>query len=119
VAYELTGAALRALAQGRTADPAEGAGAGPLDDPAVTEALRALLTAEPDVVAAHLAAGGADTDGTLALALAPDAPAPAVARRLAGALAADESLRSRLVRGLDLAVLPPGSTLPGTALYRR
>ncbi|AXK32188.1 SseB family protein [Streptomyces armeniacus] len=119
VAYELTGAALRALAQGRTADPSGGAGAGPLDDPAVAEALRALLTAEPDVVAAHLAAGGADTDGTLALAFAPDAPVPAVARRLAGALAADEALRSRLVRGLDLAVLPPGSALPGTALYRR
>lgn len=127
VTYELTGAALRALAQGRTAGrghqagglPGEGPEGGPLDDPAVAASLRALLTAERAVLAAHLSPGGADTDGTLALTLAPDAGVPEVARRLAGALAADEALRSRLVRGLDLAVLPPGSTFPGAALYQR
>lgn len=124
VTYELTGSGLRALAGGHTA------GDGPLRDPAVTAALRALLAAEPAVLGAELAPGGAPggtdgggadgpggTDGMLALLLAPAADVPAVARRLAGALAADETLRARLVRGLDLAVLPPGSTLPATALY--
>ncbi|MGW7354674.1 SseB family protein [Streptomyces sp. NPDC054784] len=119
VPYELTGTALRALAQGRTGDPAAGPPASTLDDPAVTAALRALLPAEPAVLAAHLAAGGAASDGTLAVALDPDASASDVARRLAERLAADGELRARLVHGLDLAVLPPGSTLPGTALYRR
>ncbi|MGH3311375.1 MAG: SseB family protein, partial [Streptomyces sp.] len=81
-----------------------------------------VLAAEPWVAGAHLAPGGADTDATLALALTPDADAagpPTILRRLASALAADETLRSRLVRGLELALLPPGSVLPGDALYQR
>jgi hypothetical protein len=117
VTFQLTGPALRALAEGRTStDPAT--------DPQVKAALRTLLTAEPDVAGAHLAAGGPGSDATLALTLTadvavdPGASAAAV-RRLAGALAADEALRSRLVRGLELALLPPGSVLPEGALYRR
>lgn len=112
VTYQLTGPALHALAEGRTStDPAT--------DPAVAAALREVLAAEPAVTGAHLAGGGTDCDATLALALSPDAEAAATARRLAGQLAADETLRSRLVRGLGLAVLPPGSALPAGAFYQR
>ncbi|MFK0293781.1 SseB family protein [Streptomyces sp. NPDC090442] len=111
VTYQLTGAALRALAEGRTS-------ADPLADPAVTEALRALLDAEPAVRLAHLTPS-AETDGTLALGLAPGTDPAAVAQRLAQALAGDETLRARLVRGLDLALLPPGSDAPEEPLYRR
>ncbi|WP_055488343.1 SseB family protein [Streptomyces sp. WMMB 322] len=117
VTYQLTGAALRALAEGRTStDPAA--------DPQVKDALRALLAAEPDVMAAHLAPGGPGTGATLALTLTTDAAADAAGaagtvRRLAGALASDETLRSRLAGGLELALLPPGSSLPGDALHRR
>ncbi|MEV0369771.1 SseB family protein [Streptomyces sp. NPDC050636] len=111
VTYQLTGAALRALAEGRES-------ADPLTDPAVTDALRALLAAEPGVRIAHLAPSD-ETDATLALGLAPGAPAAEVAQRLAQALAADEVLRGRLVRGLDLALLPPGGTPAGAPLFRR
>ncbi|TJZ41964.1 SseB family protein [Streptomyces piniterrae] len=111
VTYQLAGPALRALAEGRTS-------ADPLTDPAVTEALRALLAAEPGVRTAHLAPSD-ETDGTLALGLAPDAPATEVAQRLARALATDEVLRGRLVRGLDLALLPPGAATPGEPLFSR
>ncbi|MFI5620131.1 SseB family protein [Streptomyces sp. NPDC051567] len=113
VTYQLTGSALLALAEGRT-------DAGPLADPAVREAVRAAVSAEPAVLAAHLGPGGADTDGTLAIVLDAGAQAPAAARRVARALAADETLRARLVRGLDLALLPAGSPLPpGEPLLRR
>ncbi|MEE1939135.1 SseB family protein [Streptomyces sp. TRM 70361] len=116
VAYQLTGPALRALAEGRT----ETAGA-PLEDPAVTGALRAALAAEPAVRAARLAVAreGGGTDGVLALRLDPGAEAREVAGRVAARLAADEVLRTRLVRGLDLALLPPDGPLPGRALYDR
>ncbi|MEU7226849.1 SseB family protein [Streptomyces chrestomyceticus] len=108
--YQLTGAALRALAEGReSSDPRE--------DPAVTDALRALLAAEPDVLAARLDPS-AEADATLALGLAPEAAPAAVAKRLAEALAADETLRSRLVRGLDLALLPPGADTAGAFFTR-
>ena len=66
---------------------------------------------------AHLGPGRAD--GTLALVLAPDAVPAEAARRVAEALAADEVLRARLVRGLDLALLPAGATPPGEPLYVR
>ncbi|UZJ32208.1 SseB family protein [Streptomyces endophytica] len=111
VTYQLTGPALRALAEGRTT-------ADPLADPAVTETLRALLAAEPAVLAARLAPSR-ETDGTLALGLAADAPTAEVAQRLAQALASDEVLRARLVRGLDLALLPPGAATTGEPLYQR
>ncbi|MEU7637785.1 MULTISPECIES: SseB family protein [unclassified Streptomyces] len=111
VTYQLTGSALRALAEGRTT-------ADPLADPAVTEALRALLAAEPAVVLARLVRS-AETDGTLALGLAADAVPAEAAQRLAQALATDETLRARLVRGLDLALLPPGAEASGELLYQR
>ncbi|MFE7576802.1 hypothetical protein AMK18_23380 [Streptomyces sp. CB01249] len=110
VAFELTGAALRALAEGRTS-------ADPLDDPAVTAAVRAAVAAEPAVLRAHLGPGSAD--GTLALVLAPDAEPAEAAGRVARALAADEVLRARLVRGLDLALLPAGANTPGEPLFTR
>ncbi|MFD9729703.1 SseB family protein [Streptomyces sp. NPDC059072] len=113
VTYQLTGAALRALAEGRT-------DADPLADPAVREAVRAAVAAEPAVIRAHLGRGGADADGTLAVVLAAGAETPAAAGRVARALAADETLRARLVRGLDLALLPAdGPVPPGQPLFSR
>ncbi|MEE1810628.1 SseB family protein [Streptomyces sp. BE133] len=110
VAFELTGSALLALAEGRTS-------ADPLDDPAVTSAVRNAVAAEPAVLRAHLGPGRAD--GTLALVLAPDADPADAARRVAELLAADDVLRARLVRGLDLALLPADATTPGEALFTR
>ncbi|EFL22010.1 conserved hypothetical protein [Streptomyces himastatinicus ATCC 53653] len=111
VPYQVTGPALLALAEGRTSTD-------PLADPAVAEAVRTVLAAEPEVVRAHLAPA-ADADGLLALALVPHAPARETAQRVAGALAADETLRARLVRGLNLALLPPDATVPGEPLFSR
>ncbi|MEV7471759.1 SseB family protein [Streptomyces kronopolitis] len=111
VTYQLTGPALRALAEGRTS-------ADPLADPAVTNALRALLDAEPAVLLARLVPS-AETDATLALGLAPDADPAGAAQRLARAVADDEVLRARLVRGLDLALLPPGASDDEQPLFRR
>jgi hypothetical protein len=110
VPFELTGPALLALAEGRTTTD-------PLADPAVLEAVRAAVAAEPSVVRAHLGPGQAD--GTLALVLDPAAAPADTARALARRLAADETLRARLVRGLDLALLPAGTTPPGEPLYVR
>ncbi|MET9658181.1 SseB family protein [Streptomyces sp. NPDC006510] len=110
VAFELTGSALLALAEGRTS-------ADPLDDPAVTSAVRDAVAAEPAVLRAHLGPGRAD--GTLALVLAPGADPAEAARRVAEALAADEVLRARLVRGLDLALLPGDAVTPGEPLFTR
>ncbi|MFB9507098.1 SseB family protein [Streptomyces aurantiacus] len=110
VAYELTGPALLALAEGRaTTDP--------LADPAVVAAVRASVAAEPLVLRAHLGPGQAD--GTLALVLDPAAAPAETAQAVARRLAADETLRARLVRGLDLALLPAGATPPGEPLYVR
>ncbi|MCQ8773975.1 SseB family protein [Streptomyces telluris] len=111
VPYQLTGPALLALAEGRESTD-------PLADPAVAEALRAVLTAEPAVRRAHLAPSR-DADGTLALALADDAEVSAAVQRVAEALASDEVLRARLVRGLDLALLPAGASVPGEPLFTR
>jgi hypothetical protein len=113
VTYELTGAALRTLAVG------DAGRTPPLEHPGVAAALRRVLAADEAVAGAHLVPASGETDGTLALALAPDAEPAAAARRVAAALAADEALRAALVRGLDLAVLPPGSSLPAGAFYRR
>ncbi|MFI1017142.1 SseB family protein [Streptomyces sp. NPDC020965] len=110
VPFQLSGAALRALAEGRTSTD-------PLDDPAVTGAVRDVVAAESAVVRAHLGSGGAD--GILALVLAAEAvPADAV-RRVAAALAGHDVLRARLVRGLDLALLPTEATPPGEPLFVR
>ncbi|MFJ1653025.1 SseB family protein [Streptomyces sp. NPDC088337] len=110
VPFELTGPALLALAEGRTTTD-------PLADPAVVTAVREAVAAEPAVLRAHLGRGRAD--GTLALVLDPSVPtAPAeAARAVAERLAASETLRARLVRGLDLALLPAGATPPGEPLY--
>ncbi|MFE3514460.1 SseB family protein [Streptomyces sp. NPDC059166] len=110
VAFELTGPALLALAENRTS-------ADPLDDPAVVRAVREAAEAEPAVLRAHLGPGRAD--GTLALVLAPDAVAAEAARRVADALSASEVLRARLVRGIDLALLPADARAPGPALFSR
>jgi hypothetical protein len=112
VPYELTGAALRAAALGP-------AGREPLADPAVREALRTAVAAQPGVVRAHLVAGQQGSDGTLGLVLAPDADLAGTGRAVAAALAADEVLRAALVQGLDLALLPPDATVPGEPLYAR
>lgn len=109
VPYELNRPALIALAEGRRSADA-------LTDPAVVDAVRAVVAAEPAVLRAHLGPGAAD--GTLALVLDPTAP-QAAAQRVAEALAADETLRARLVRGLDLALLPAEATPPGEPLYVR
>lgn len=110
VAFEVTGSALLALAEGRTS-------ADPLDDPAVTCAVRDAVAAEPAVLRAHLGPGRAD--GTLALVLAADADPAEAAGRVARSLAASEVLRARLVRGLDLALLPADANAPGDALFTR
>ncbi|WP_330480244.1 SseB family protein [Streptomyces sp. NBC_01544] len=110
VAFELTGSALLALAEGRTS-------ADPLDDPAVTSAVREAVAAEPAVIRAHLVPGR--DGGTLALVLASDAAPADAARRVAESLAADEVLRARLVRGLDLALLPADAITPGEPLFAR
>ena len=110
VPYQVTGSALLALAEGR-------AGTDPLDDPAVRDAVRAAVAAEPAVLRAHLGPGTAD--GTLALVLDGDAAPAEAAQRVARALAADETLRARLVRGLDLALLPASATPPGEPFYVR
>ncbi|MFV5994090.1 SseB family protein [Streptomyces sp. NPDC056231] len=110
VAYELTGSALLALAEGRTS-------ADPLDDPAVISAVRDAVAAEPAVLRAHLVPGR--SGGTLALVVAPEAAPAETARRVAESLAADEVLRARLVRGLDLALLPADTVAPGEPLFTR
>ncbi|MFJ4692521.1 SseB family protein [Streptomyces sp. NPDC088766] len=110
VAFELAGPALLALAEGRTTTD-------PLADPAVVEAVRAAVAAEPAVLRAHLVPG--PSDGTLALVLAPDAAPAEAAQAVAERIAADETLRARLVRGLDLALLPAGTTPPGEPFYLR
>ncbi|MDT0442892.1 SseB family protein [Streptomyces johnsoniae] len=111
VAYTLAGPALRTVAAAGT--PAAG--------PAVERAVHEVLRAEPAVDAARLVPGGPgdEADGTLALVLAERAPAAETVGRLARALAADEVLRTHLVRGLKIAVLPPGSALPGGPAYHR
>ncbi|MDJ0381658.1 SseB family protein [Streptomyces sp. G-G2] len=112
VTYQLTGSALLAAAEGRT-------DAGPLADPSVTEAVRAAVAGTPAVLRSYLGPGGADADGTLAVVLAEGADPARSARALAEALAADETLRARLVRGLDLALLPPDAPAPGEPLFVR
>ncbi|WP_019066258.1 SseB family protein [Streptomyces hokutonensis] len=110
VSFELSGPALLALAEGRTS-------VDPLTDPAVAAAVRAALTDVRGVLRAYLGPGRGD--GTLALVFEPAAPHAAGIHAVARRLAAEETLRARLVRGLDLAVLPAGATPPGEPLYVR
>lgn len=110
VPYEINRSALIALSEGRRSQD-------PLSDPAVTAAVRAVVAAEPAVRRAYLGAGSAD--GTLALVIDPSAAPGEAAQRVARHLAADETLRARLVSGLDLALLPAEATPPGEPLYVR
>ena len=112
VAYQLTGARMRAVAELRAYLP-------PARDPEVREAVRQVLAGEPVVAAGYLRSGGG-ADGTLALVLDPDTAdteVRAVADRLVAALVADPVLRVRLDRGLELALLRTG--LPQEPFYRR
>lgn len=111
VTYQLTGAALRALAEGRIPVDA-------ISDPDVAEAVRTAVAAEPSVVRAHLVPRDG-ADAAVGLVLAADAPVREVAARLATALAGDEVLRSRLVRGLELALLPAGAQVAGKPIFAR
>jgi hypothetical protein len=111
VTYELTGAALRTAARG----PGNGA---PLADPAVRAALLAAVAAEPGVVRAHLMPA-TDSDGVLGLVLAPGADVERTGQALAAALAADDTLRAGLRRGIDLALLPPDAALHGEPIFTR
>ncbi|MYW01938.1 SseB family protein, partial [Streptomyces sp. SID3343] len=109
---EVSGSRLRAAAEGR-------AHLAPHRDPEVTEAVRAAVEPERSVAAAYLTEGGGN-DLTLSLvaAAAPEVLTEA-ARRIVGRLAEDDIVRARLDRGLDLAMLPPGSVLDAQALYAR
>ncbi|WP_370079127.1 SseB family protein [Streptacidiphilus sp. MAP12-16] len=112
--YELSGAAMRAVAEGR-------ARLDPLQDPDVAESVRALLAQHPAVLRAHLLPSK-ETDALLALIPDPDVDSAALGpsvQRLAAALAADELLRIRLDRGLDLAVVPASNAEPADPLYSR
>ncbi|MFI9329142.1 SseB family protein [Kitasatospora sp. NPDC052868] len=114
VAYQLSGARLRALAENRPYLP-------PVRDPEVREAVRTLLAAEPQVVTGLLAPYE-DGDGLLVVVFEPGLDQQAVqaaAQRVGQAVAADPVLRVRLDRGLSLAVLPAGARLPGEPLYQR
>jgi hypothetical protein len=112
--YELSGAAMRAVAQGRAMTD-------PLRDPELAEAVRGLLARHPVVLRAHLLPS---ESADALLALVPD-PAVAAARlgpavqALAAELGADELLRIRLDRGLDLAVVPAAPSEPADPLYTR
>jgi len=110
VSFELSGPALLALAEGRTS-------VDPLTDPAVAESVRDALTHVHGVLRAYLGPGRGD--GTLALVFEPAVPHADGIHAVARRLAAEETLRARLVRGLDLAVLPAGATPPGEPLYVR
>ena len=112
--YELSGAAMRAVAEGR-------ARIDPLRDPDVAAAVRGVLTEYPVVLRAHLLPSR-ETDALLAVipdpAADPAALGPSV-QRLAAALAGHELLRIRLDRGLDLAVVPASKSEPAEPLYTR
>ncbi|MFF5407625.1 SseB family protein [Streptomyces misionensis] len=123
VCYELSGAALRAVAERRPHLP-------PSRDPEIADALRTVLARHPVVRRAHLLpTAGDDTDARLVVVPASsgtDNQLPSIAHQLVGAvrdlaadLAADPLLRVRLDRGLDLAVVPEARAVPGPPLYRR
>ncbi|MER7584214.1 SseB family protein [Kitasatospora sp. NPDC097691] len=114
VAFQLSGARLRALAENRPFVP-------PALDPEVREAVRALLAAEPHVVSGLLAASG-DSDGVIAVVFDPALDQSGLVeavQRLGQGVAADPVLRVRLDRGLELAVLPASAELPGEPLHKR
>ncbi|MGQ0630538.1 MAG: SseB family protein [Sporichthyaceae bacterium] len=111
VTFRIEGPALRALAQSRLPIP-------PHLDPDVLGALRTVVERESALELAVLLPRGAgqDVDAILGLGLAPEAvpEAPALATRIAQALAEVAVLRERLDGGLDLALLPAQAVLPAT-----
>ena len=113
VRHVVPGAVVRALAQGRALRPA-------YDDPAVAASVAAVLIDEPAVREAHLlpAVGRDARLGLVVDRAVPDQPAPALAVRVAHRLRDAPALRSALVRGLDLALLP-GSPAGAHPAYRR
>jgi hypothetical protein len=108
VFYELSGAALRAVAEGRAHVAA-------VRDQGVAEELRAILGRHAVVLRAHLLASE-QADAQLVLIVAPDAR-PEALQAVAAALTESELLRIRLDRGLDLAVVAPGGNEPTAPLY--
>ncbi|RAG85668.1 SseB family protein [Streptacidiphilus pinicola] len=110
VFYELSGAALRAVAESR-------AHVGALRDPGVADELRAVLGKHEVVLRAHLLASE-QADAQLVLIVAPDT-APESLRAVAASLSESELLRIRLDRGLDLAVVTPGGNEPADPFYAR
>lgn len=122
VFYELSGAALRAVAERRPHLP-------PSHDPEIAGTLRAILARHPAVHRAHLLPATGDTDARLVVVPPPsetDDQLPASVHNLADAvrdlaadLAADPLLRVRLDRGLELTVVPGDRAVFGSPLYRR
>ncbi|SEM34422.1 SseB family protein [Streptacidiphilus jiangxiensis] len=110
VFFELSGAAMRAVAESRAHVAA-------LRDPAVADELRAILGKHAVVLRAHLLASE-QADGQLVLIVAPDTK-PDALQAVAASLTESELLRIRLDRGLDLAVVAPGGNEPTNAFYAR
>jgi hypothetical protein len=110
VFYELSGAAMRAVAEGR-------AHVGALRDPEVAAELRALLAKHPAVLRAHLLRSES-ADAQLVLIADPETPRSEL-QTVAADLAEDALLRIRLDHGLDLAVLAPSAGEPADPFYTR
>lgn len=109
VPFQLTGAPLRALAEGRTPLP-------PSEDPEIAQAIHEVLCEQPGVRRAHLLpAASPAADATLALVLTENAPVAETAHEVATTLSTHPLLRTRLDHGLELALLPPSTALPGRA----
>ncbi|MFE2872403.1 hypothetical protein [Embleya sp. NPDC059259] len=91
----------------------------PHRDPEILGAVRAAVLPEGAVSAVYLTEGG-EQELTLSLvAAASPTEVTEAARRIVGRLAEDDVVRARLDRGLDLAMLPPGSALDVDPLYVR
>ncbi|MGI5436902.1 SseB family protein [Streptomyces shenzhenensis] len=130
VFYELSGAALRAVAERRACLP-------PLRDPEVAAALRAVLARHPAVRRAYLLPDGGDADARLVVVpasvvpasgvLSSGVPASGVAEEgmagavyeLAADLAADPLLRIRVDHGLNVVAVPGYVSESAPPLYSR
>lgn len=100
--FDVTGAALEALARGRAWVPPHG-------DPEVREVVEAAVAAEPTLAAVRVSAGD---NGSVRVSLehvagANPAEIAAAARAVATRLAGDDLVRDRARSGLDLVVVPP------------
>jgi hypothetical protein len=109
VTFVVDGYPLRTLAAGELPQPAHA-------DPEVRAAVASALRESADLEAAFLVPGEG-ADGVLALVWSRQCADPGGRTTdLAQTLAALPVLRERVGRGLDLAVLPPGSELPSGRL---